>query len=359
MPSAHGERRRWMLYALGGGMGHLTRALALARAVVRRSSSGENRQSEDNPATHISLLTNSPFANVLPLADELGSNHRLLTISPSLSRDETADRVIDLLQTTSFDVLVVDTFPRGLGGELSDLLPRLDCPKILVHRDLNPRYVAYAGLSDFVNQFDRLLVPGESAPFETYSHAVRTAPWLIRDDHELLSSIESRRMLQVESDTLPIVAVIGCGKAEEIQQMRCLATQLTSEFSSVAAVRFVTPRTIDFEDFSCQLLGLTTVSPWPFLASIRGVSVIVGSGGYNTVHEARATGTRLIGLSQKRLYDRQHRRLEPHENANSLEEVREQVAAALASVSESPGCERPTYQNGVHQAIDVIESLYR
>jgi hypothetical protein len=48
-------------------MGHLTRALALARAVVRLSSSEEKRQSEDNPATHISILTNSPFAHVLPM----------------------------------------------------------------------------------------------------------------------------------------------------------------------------------------------------------------------------------------------------------------------------------------------------
>jgi hypothetical protein len=158
--------------------------------------------------------------------------------------------------------------------------------------------------------------------------------------------------------TLPIVAGIGCGRVEELQQMRCLATQLTSEFSSVAAVRFVTPQTDRLNDLTSRSSDLTTVSLWSFLKAIRGVSVIVGSGGYNTVQEARATGTRLIGLSQKRLYDRQHRRLEPHENANSFEEVREQVAAALASVSDSPDCKRPACQNGVHQAIGVIESLY-
>ena len=336
-------------------MGHLTRAVAIARAAVRRPG----KEGGQSPRTEICLLTNSPFAEGLPLTAELGAGHRIVTLSPDLSRDETAVRVIDLLQTTPFDVLIVDTFPRGLGGELINLLPGLTCHKVLVHRDLNPRYCTQAGLASFVNQYDRLLVPGESAPFETFPQAVRTAPWLIRDDHELLPSTESRRMLEVESDTPPIVAVIGCGRAAEVEQMRCLAIQLTNEFSSVAAVRFVTLRTHGAENSSGRSSsGLTTVSLWPFLQAIRGVSVIVGSGGYNTVNEARATRTRLIGLSWPRLYDRQQRRLRACERAADFQEVRRQVAAALATDSKSSPCPPPRYQNGVHEAIETIEALF-
>jgi hypothetical protein len=282
-----------------------------------------------------------------------------VTLSPDFNREETATRVVDILQATPFDVLVVDTFPRGLAGELAAILPGLACPKVLVHRDLNPRYIAQFGLATVINQFDRLLVPGESAPFESSSQALRTAPWLIRDDHELLPPTDARRLLNVESDTAPVVAVIGCGRAEEADQMRRLAVQLANEFATVATVRFVTLHTNRAEVAACQSSpGLTTVNLWPFLEAIRGVSVIVGSGGYNTVHEARATGTRFIGLSWPRLYDRQQRRLRSAERATDVQAVRQHVAAALAPDDKDLQNPPPCYQNGVHQAVEIIKAMY-
>lgn len=345
--------RRWLLYALGGGLGHLTRAVALSRAAARYPGDGER------PRTEIVLLTNSPFAGDLPISNEIGGSHRVVTLCPELSRDETAARVIDLVQSERYDALVVDTFPRGLGGELFEILPELACQKVLVHRDLSPRYCERFKLREFVQHFDRLLVPGESAPFEDSPHAIRTEPWLIRDESELLPSAEARRILKVESDTLPVVAVIGCGRLDEIKQMRCLATQLTSEFASVAAVRFITlSRHGDDQPVSQSHSGLTTISLWPFFQAIRGVSLIVGSGGYNSVHEARATRTKFIGLSWPRLYDRQQRRLSECERAADFQQVRQQVSGALASFSHRSSNSPPRYRNGVHKAIETVEALY-
>lgn len=344
-----------MLYALGGGMGHLTRAVALARAAVARSKEKGQR----HPPTQICLLTNSPFAAALPIDAELGDGHRIVSLRPTLGRDETATRVTDHLQSSDFDVLVVDTFPRGLGGELFKLLPDLTCHKILVHRDLNPRYIDQFGLSDLVNQFDRILVPGERAPFDSLSHAVWTAPWLIRDDHELLSPAESRQLLEVESDSLPVVAVIGCGKDAEVAQMRLLARQLEDQFQSVATIRFVTPNFDGAADHSGNSSsGVKSISIWPFFQAIRGVCLIVGSGGYNIVQEARATGTRLIGLPRRRLYDNQRRRLDSYGIAAEVGDIQRQVSDALASYSESPLRSNASYQNGVHKAVETIESLF-
>lgn len=354
MKSATLKCRRWLLYALGGGMGHLTRAVALSRAVARHSEDGERRS-----RTEIVLLTNSPFAEILPISAEIGSSHRVVRLSPRLSRDETAAHVIDLVQSERFDALVVDTFPRGLGGELAQILPDLACHKVLVHRDLNPKYCEQFQLKDFVRHFDRLLVPGESAPFEGLAHAVRTAPWLIRDQHELLSPIESRRILKVASDTLPVVAVIGCGRAAEVEQMRCLATQLRREFASVATVRFITLSSLSDGHLSSQSRSdLTTINLWPFFQAIRGVSIVVGSGGYNSVHEARATRTKFIGLPWPRLYDRQQRRLSECERATNFQQARQQVAAAIASYSKRSPILPSSYQNGVYKAIETIEALY-
>jgi hypothetical protein len=278
-------------------------------------------------------------------------------LSSRLNRDETAARVVDIIKSTSVDVLVVDTFPRGLAGELADLLPGIGCRKVLVHRDLNPRYATSVGVADAARQFDRILVPGESAPFETYPQAIRTAPWFIRDAHELLTRAEARRLLAAQSNSLPIVAVIGCGRAGELEQMRCLGIELTRALCSVANVRFVTPCVHCETSGSDPRTRLTTVNVWPFLKVVRAVSVVVGGGGYNTVHEARATRTPLVALARPRLYDRQQCRLLASERVADLREVRERVAAAMAS--KPNGIEAPpaTFDNGVHEAITAIEDI--
>jgi len=335
-------------------MGHLTRATALARAAVRGSTANGRRR----PKTHISLLTNSPFARQISFETELGPEHRIVSLAPDLGRDETVARVKEVFKATPFDLLVVDTFPRGLGGELADLLPALACPKVLVHRDLNPRYIRECDVSKSVNWFDRLLVPGESSPFGSASHAVRTAPWLIRDAHELLSPFEARRVLDVESDTLPVVAVIGSGRAQEVEQMDRLAGRLASEFGSRAAVRFVALRARNVVERGRPPENAGRISNlWPFLQAIRGVSVSVGNGGYNTVHEARVTQTPLVALARPRLYDRQERRLTEKEVVSGFQAVRNRVAAAIAPTSSGLTESPPQYENGVYAAIDILDRL--
>lgn len=363
MESANRADRRWLVYALGGGLGHLTRAVALARAAIRGQADGAPPR-----RTEIILLTNSPFASSLPISEELGESHRVVKLPSDLSRDETAGRVLELIRSERFDTLVVDTFPRGLGGELVPLLPELSCRKVLTHRDLSPKYCAQFRLSEFVRHFDRLVVPGEAAPYENFPHAVRTAPWLIRDQHELLSPRAARRRLNVEDDDRPVVAVIGCGRDEEVEQMRCFASQLTSEHADTAAVRLITPQITAAQSTAAgnrrgsdaglsSPPNLTTVHLWPFFSSILGVSVIVGGGGYNCVHEARATGAKYIGLSWPRLYDRQQRRLRAHERAADFEQARQQVRTAIAARPTPVAASSYRFENGVHEAINAIDAL--
>ena len=63
---------RCLVYALGGGLGHLTRGIALARAAGRRG-------------IHSTILSNSPFAQSLPVAGELQEHDQLVTISRTIS----------------------------------------------------------------------------------------------------------------------------------------------------------------------------------------------------------------------------------------------------------------------------------
>ena len=66
-----------------------------------------------------------------------------------------------MLEEEQYECVIVDTFPRGLGGELAEILPQLSVPKVLIHRDINPDYVIAKNLPDFVaDNFDLVIVPG-------------------------------------------------------------------------------------------------------------------------------------------------------------------------------------------------------
>ena len=343
MCSGEDRRPRWMIYALGGGAGHLTRVMSLARAAVQRfEESAEPALTPD-----ICILTNSPFAKVLPVARELGDGHRLIRLESRLSRDEVTAEVRSILEAEFFDVLIVDTFPRGLAGELPEVLSNLSCPKVLIHRDLDPKYVEQYAIETAVGDYDLILVPGESAAFDTMPQAVTTEPWLIRDHDQLLSVAKSRTMLRVTDPFKPVVVVMGSGTVAEIQEMERLAAELDSKFGSVCLIRFMAP---NLDGIASNRLCI-----WPLLEVMPGISVMIGSGGYNTVNEAKATGTCFIGIARERLYDRQQRRLLQLGCLNNANDVAERLNQLLVAGVEASG--KTTYVNGVHQAVQLIIQL--
>ena len=323
---------RCLVYALGGGLGHLTRGIAVARAAGRRG-------------IHSTILSNSPFAQSLPVAGELQEHDQLGTISPQFDRDQVAARLSDILENLPFDLLVVDTFPRGLGGELADRLSQLSVPKVFVHRDLNERYAASYHLAEFVQNFDRLLMPGENGPLASHPAAVRTERWLIRDAHELLSRDAAKEELFGKIlGELPIILVAGSGRVEEMDQMSRIADWLGDRLSGRAHIRFSTPTGVNGSQ-----------AHWPLIRLFPGVDVLVGAGGYNTVSEARATQTPLLAFARKRQYDRQQLRLNDTETVTNCEALLTQISDLIGSGFSST--RRVDYSNGTHQAVEVLASL--
>ncbi|NMO18002.1 hypothetical protein HPC49_14850 [Pyxidicoccus fallax] len=352
---------RWLVYALGGGMGHLTRACALARLAARRGHA-------------VTLLTNSPFAPGLPLDAVLGPGVTVWRPGATLDKQGVREAVARWLDAERPDVFVVDTFPRGLGGELAPLLPGLRARKVLIHRDLNPAYVERFDVARAVDAFDLLLVPGEDAPFAGHPRAVRTAPWLLLEEGELLSRAEARGRLGVAAEEArPVVAVMGCGTPAEVEEAGDIAARLQSRLEGSAVVRWLVPpgareprAPASDEGLPSRSVRATALpapphpsdallaTVWPALAVLPGVDVLVGAGGYNTVHEARATGTPLMALARARLYDRQALRLRAEERADSVEAwVERAVQLALARPGRGPG----PYVSGTRDAVARIERL--
>ncbi|WP_002633947.1 hypothetical protein [Myxococcus hansupus] len=332
---------RWLIYALGGGMGHLTRASALARAAARRGHG-------------VVLLINTPFAPGLPLEDVLGPRVQVLRLSPALGKAGVGEVVARCLEDVRPDLFVVDTFPRGLGGELVPLLARMRARKVLVHRDVNPVYVKKYGLARAVDAFDLLLVPGEDAPFGRHPRAVRTAPWLLLRAGELLSRGAARARLDVRAgDARPLVAVMGCGTPEEVEEAGGIASRLEATLGAHAVVRWLVPPGLDVDlEGAPGSSRAERAVVWPALAVLPGVDVLVGAGGYNTVQEARATGTPFVALARSRLYDRQAVRLRPEELAGSVDEL---VARAAELASSRPVRGPCLYLSGTEDAVTLIE----
>ena len=276
---------QWCLYALGGGLGHLTRALALARAAIARGHD-------------VTVLSNSSEAQRVPAAAELGLARRLITIPSEFDQQQVCKVVQERLTASKFDVLVVDTFPRGLAGELCDLLPTLSAKRIktvLVHRDLQPRYVEWAKLDEFADAYDLILSPGESGPLANLPKARMTDSWLIRDHHELLDQHAAWKRLRIAETDRPVMAVIASGLSDERPAMSALASRLSRALHGRASVRLMALDVADDSD------GVETVALWPCISAMAGIDLLIGAGGYNTVSEAHATRTSLLAIARRRL----------------------------------------------------------
>ncbi|MFM9965188.1 MAG: hypothetical protein ACKV2Q_28655 [Planctomycetaceae bacterium] len=332
---------RWCLYALGGGLGHLTRGLALARAAIARGHD-------------VTVLSNSSDAARVPAVTELGLARRLITIPSEFDHQQVSQLVQERLTASSFDVLVVDTFPRGLAGELHDLLATLSgkgIKTVLVHRDLQPRYVEWAKLGSLAHAYDLILSPGESGPLANLPNARRTDAWLIRDPHELLDQHAAWQRLRIVETDRPVIAVIASGLSAERPAMSALASRLSRALHGRASVRLMALGATDAPD------GVETVALWPCLSAMAGIDLLIGAGGYNTVSEAHATRTPLLAIARRRLYDRQELRLPAHERVADEVEAEQkaiQWIAQSASIHREPV---PQYTNGVHDAVGWIESL--
>ncbi|MCP3102603.1 hypothetical protein LZ198_27385 [Myxococcus sp. K15C18031901] len=341
---------RWLLYALGGGMGHFTRSCALARVALKRGH-------------RVSLVTNSDFAPDMPLEAMLGPGGRVYRLSAALDKDAVREAVEALLEGVRPDLLVVDTFPRGIAGELAPLLPELRMGKVLVHRDLNPTYVERFDIASAVEAFDLLLVPGEDAAFAGHPRAVRTAPWVLLGQDEWMSRAQARAWFGLESgDARPLFAVMGSGNAVEVAEAGDIAERLQARLGEAAAVRWLVPPgpwSPEHPHARRRKRKPGRVPPrevWPALAVMPGVDVLVGAGGYNTVQEARVTGTPLVALARERRYDRQALRLRPEELAHTGEELVARAAALLDSGAPR-GRSPATYAGGAKDAVALIERI--
>ena len=319
--------QNWLFYAYGEGLGHFNRTMSLAIAAGERG-------------VRSIVVANSPLLHYLDTATFPGVT---LRICSSLKKTEFVATFADILQTHVFDVVLLDTWPMGVSRELENLIPDLASKAVFIHRRMQREKMVRD--TDWINaHIDLVVVPGEGASL-TNVRAVTTPPWVSLSSEMLLPRPQARTELNAHDDK-PVIGFVGAGTLAESATMRIRYLSAKRALSGRAHLRYFGPR---------PLIDRDHFSTWPMFRFHAALDLVVGQGGYNTVHECRASGVPLLGIAQPRGLDNQRERLQHNEIVDD-----DTLLARIQDVIEH-GPPRfvkpPPFENGVFVALDLILSL--
>jgi len=313
-----------LYYAPGGGLGHATRAAAILRHVRRLGGQ--------------SMLAFITTPHALPLEHEGIPYHCPADPAPESLRSEAEA----LIESCKPRVLVVDTFPFGITGELADILPALDCRKVLVARRLQARWVGWGRLA--WKHFDRVLLA--EAWGEADNAARLCSPILLRDAEELWPCERAKAALGVGAEE-PVVLGVSSDEPDWTHVFFNLLRKIWQRLRPSARLRLASPH-LPAGDPLCM-------DHYPLLEIFNGVDLVIGPCGYNLFHEARACGVPAIFLPQPRRYDDQYARAHGQPSAATPEGLEARLREMMPSCARR---EAAVYVNGAEAAArEILDTL--
>ena len=294
-----------LYYALGGGLGHFTRAAAIARQFRR--------------------LRNEPFLILTNRALLPPEPVDALQLEDRPTPPQLAELVKSLVEELCPAVFVTDAFPAGVLGELGEVLPKLPARRIAVVRRLQPQWIVHWRLPELLrDHYDAAALVEPGACFADWPESLRvveTAPTLIRDADELWTRARARQTLNCNDDT-PLIAVVGEERDEWLAQAKQIAPQ--------GAIRFISPATPENKGFS----------HYPLIELLPGCDFVVGACGYNLCHETMALNVPALLPPQPRLYDDQWARAKWRDERST-----------------APRSSTPRYENGAAQVAKLLAEM--
>lgn len=338
-----------VFYALGGGRGHVNRALAVARALAR--SGGRS----------LILSANRDFR-------PRGVEGARLSCVPEGVREAVDSRlalaawVDGCAGRARPRAFVVDTFPLGIRNELGLCRIQGAAKRICVLRHVREEVAARQGWAARLGElYDGFIFCEDSPVLDGLAKAVRprpvagVGPILIRDAGELPTRQEARRALGLAAEERFVVAV-ATGTRREQDELQSAYGALRRAIRGRRGVRLVVAGAGG---------GRGRWGYWPLIERLPAADLVVGPAGYNLFHEVSVLGLPAVWLPMRKAFDDQFWRSRDAIQVRSRAEMLDAVAAALDLLQQveerdrGARCERPAFANGAGPAAEFIRMLSR
>lgn len=295
-------------YALGGGHGHTLRGLAILRRLQTR---------------RIGVLLLAP-RRLQAWAKIEGIR---ITSPPDRPSPETLMRwVSDTLSREAPDRLLVDVFPRGILADLHHSLALAATPPWLIARRVKPAFYLEPAIREVVEHRYERIVWCEEPPDSLRDLRVPQgicAPICVRNSEECNSRTVARQALGLP-DAGSVVIVLGTGAVERQRDLLRLLLKVQAGIRTRFSLVFVSDTLLPHREN-----GLSVLSLYPAMASLRAADLVVAAGGYAAFHETRAVGIPTIYLPQRRPYDDQRWRVRQCSTVSNPRDLAIAIAAAL------------------------------
>lgn len=296
---------RIVFYAVNGlGLGHVTRLLAIARAVRRQA-----------PRAEILFLTSSEADGVIyregfaAVKIPSKSIREQCGLGKSTYYKLAQSVTWNVLSAFNPDVLVVDTYP---SGSFEELIPVLGWRQknVFVFREQREATFQTPLLQATLPLYDALIVPHDDIaqvgplPEPHKAHAV--GPILIRDKKELLSRSAARQALGLPADGLLFYASFGGGGDPESRRALDLTMAAIETLPDAHLLIGAGPLLRDAPPSAPRVSVLH--GRYPMLDVLPAFDAAIAAAGYNTVHELLYAGVASALVPFGRVLDDQHRR---------------------------------------------------
>ncbi len=295
--------RAMFLACDGTSVGHVTRSLALARALIReggqRGIGVKVLMATTSEAEGLLAWSGIPSlrlpapARAFHAGWEEAERVRLVAAALEAAADAFAP-----------DLLVADTFPSGPHGEAARLLPRIP-HRILVRRTVRPERAHEPPVRAGLDQYRMVIVPADpgapEGPLDPVHRLV--PPMTLLDPPEILDRETARAELGLAKGPTALVTTGGGGDPASRDCAAALADAIARDgrFQPYLAHGVLAPG--------------KGPAPVPLQRRLRGFDVALAGAGYNTAHELALAGVPSALTGCPRAYDDQEARARRFESA--------------------------------------------
>jgi UDP:flavonoid glycosyltransferase YjiC (YdhE family) len=343
----------------GGGLGHLNRALAIARRIARLQ-----------PAASIWFLTTSRM-----LEPVLREGFVPYYIPPRAAYGERiSSEQWNRILFAQIRLLVEQHRPSALvydgvwpyPGLVRSLKAGSFKSATIILR-LRHAHARLEDLSGRFTLFDHVIHPGEVGETEAAIPSPaeglrphRVAPILYYDPDELLPRSEARRRLALSAEHRVAYVQLGAGNMDDAVSWTGEVLSLLSRYPDIEVVLGESP--IANHDLVPRT-GVHRIEQYPNAYLFNAFDFAISAAGYNTVHELLFHGVPAILIPMERLTDDQAGRARPAERAGAAMVVttRAELAAALERMLEADtaarlraSAHRLIPSNGAEAAAQII-----